>query len=565
MALLTPETGVLRRAARVATLAGLLWIPQAWLAASAIAALIRGGMPQTIHLLGFLGLAALRAALGFRADGQAQSAARAATGRLRHDILNHEISRARPAPAGQVASLVSDQAEMLQPYAARYLSARLRAMVLPLAILLVSLWVAWAAGLILLLTGPAIPVFMALIGQAAGRASRAQLQQMGTMGALLADRAAALADIRLLGAGERLIAGFTRSADELRRRTMRVLSIAFLSSAVLELFASLGIALLAVFCGFTLLGQIGMGSWPGGLSVQGALFLLLMAPEFYQPMRDFAAVWHDRAAADALAQTWAGRQRDQAAMIGAGAAATPLARDGISLRGVSRNGIVYPDIDLPEGVSVAVTGPSGAGKTTLLRLIAGLEAPDTGQIIIGGQALDGDSADAWRAGLGWMAQAPRFIDASVAENLRMGRTGDIDGALRQAVAQHIVAGLPAALDTRLGENGAGVSGGEARRLMLARAILARPRLILADEPTADLDDRTAAQVTRGLLAAHQDGAGLIVATHDPALAARMALRIDLGRIDLGRADLDSARGAGGPGQAGRNDIAQSDPKATSHD
>ena len=547
MALLAPETGALRRAARISALSGLLWIPQAWLAASAIAALIHGVMPQTLHLLGFLALAALRAGLSFRAEGQAQTAARVAVGRLRHDILRHETSRARPAPAGQVASLLSEQAEMLQPYAARYLSARLRAVVLPLAIWLVSLWVAWAAGLILLVTGPAIPVFMALIGQAAGRASRAQLQQMGTMGALLADRAAALADIRLLGAGGRLIAGFTRSADELRRRTMRVLSIAFLSSAVLELFASLGIALVAVFCGFTLLGQIGMGTWPGGLSAQGALFLLLMAPEFYQPMRDFAAVWHDRAAADALAQAWAERQQDQAAMIGAGAAATPLPQGGITLRGLSRNGIVYPDIDLPEGVTVALTGPSGAGKTTLLRLIAGLEAPDTGQIIIGGQVLDRDSADAWRAGLGWMAQAPHFVDASVAENLRMGRPGDIDGALQQAVAQHIVAGLPLGLDTRLGENGAGVSGGEARRLMLARAILGRPRLILADEPTADLDDRTADLVTQGLMAAHRGGAGLIVATHDPALAARMALRIDLG---------------GGPSIGPHDDA---DPKGARHD
>lgn len=528
MALLTPETGTLRRAARIAAMAGLLWIPQAWLAASAIAALIHGGMPAPVHLLGFLALAGLRAGLNWWADGQAQAAARRAVGRLREQILRHETSRARPAAAGQVASLVSDQAEMMHPYAARYLAARLRALVVPLAILLVSLWVAWAAGLILLVTGPAIPVFMALIGQAAGRASRAQLQQMGTMGALLADRAGALADIRLLGATGRLIEGFTRSADDLRRRTMRVLTIAFLSSAVLELFASLGIALVAVFCGFTLLGQIGIGSWPGGLSAQGALFLLLMAPEFYQPMRDFAAVWHDRAAADALAQAWAERQQDRAEMLGSGLPAAPLPRGGIGLRGVSRNGIRYPDIDLPEGVSVALTGASGAGKTTLLRLIAGLEGPDTGQILIGGKALDAADADAWRAGLGWMPQAPHFIDASVAENLRMGRQGDLDRALQQAVAQGIVAALPWGLQTRLGENGAGVSGGEARRLMLARAILGQPRLILADEPTADLDAQTAELVTQGLMAAHRGGAGLIVATHDPALAARMALRIDLG-------------------------------------
>lgn len=536
MALLSPEARPLRLAARLSAVAGLMWIPMAWLAASAIADLIQGAQPQIYDLFGFLALAALRAGLGYWSDGIAQGAARTATGRLRHQMIAHETSRARPAAAGQVASMVSDQVEMLQPYAARYPSARLRAMVLPFAILACSLWQAWAAGLILLVTGPAIPVFMALIGQAAGRASRLQLQQMGSMGALLADRAAALADIRLLGAGDHLLDGFTQAAEELRRRTMRVLSIAFLSSAVLELFAALGIALVAVFCGFTLLGQIGLGSWPRGLSVQGGLFLLLLAPEFYQPMRDFAAVWHDRAAADALASAWADRQSDEAAMIGAGTVAQPFAAAGISLRGVSRNGILYPDLDLPAGARIAVTGPSGSGKTTLLRLIAGLDAPETGQICVAGRALDAASADPWRAGLGWMPQAPHFLDASVRDNLRMGRTGDLDAALAGAVATGIIAGLPQGLDARLGENGAGISGGEARRLMLARAILSQPHLILADEPTADLDAETAALVAQGLLAAHRAGAGLIVATHDPELAAQMDLRIDLGREGQGAGD-----------------------------
>lgn len=525
LALLAPEMARLRRASALAVASGLLWIPQAWFAAKAIAALIGFAAPDMQDLLGFLILGALRAALSFVSDGIAQRAALDATSGLRARVLAQESRRAVPAPAGEVASILSEQAETLRPYAARYLPVRARVAMVPLAILLAALWQSWAAALILLICGPTIPLFMALIGQAAGRASRAQLDQMGTMGALLADRAAALPDIRLLGARARLVDSFTASAEELRRRTMRVLSIAFLSSTVLELFAALGVAMMAVFCGFSLLGQIGFGTWGVQMMPVSGVFLLLLAPEFFQPMRDFAGVWHDRAGAEALAGALA--NRDGPEMAGQGAPATPLPMGAIRLVGVIKNEIRYPEVVIAPGASVAVTGPSGAGKTTLLRMLAGLEQPDQGRIEIGGAVLAPTNADHWRANLGWMPQAPHFLNAPVAQNLRMGREVALDGPLRSAEAAHVVAGLPKGLETRLGETGAGVSGGEARRLTLARALAGEPRLILADEPTADLDDRTARQIAAALQAAHRAGAGLIVATHDPQLAAGMAQRIDL--------------------------------------
>jgi ATP-binding cassette, subfamily C, bacterial CydD len=190
--------------------------------------------------------------------------------------------------------------------------------------------------------------------------------------------------------------------------------------------------------------------------------------------------------------------------------------------------IRYPDMSIRAGESVALMGPSGAGKTTLLRLLAGLAQPDEGKITVYGHDLNTDTADAWRARLGWMPQSPHFLNASLADNISFQETGDIDEALRAAAVEPAVAALPGGKLALLGETGGGLSGGEARRITLARAIFARPDILLADEPTADLDAETAAMVMAGLTALAARGCSLIVATHDPALAARMDRTIQIG-------------------------------------
>jgi ATP-binding cassette subfamily C protein CydD len=398
-------------------------------------------------------------------------------------------------------------------------------------ILALALWNSWAVAVVLLISGPLIPVFMALVGLAAKEASRRQMSEIGSLNDLLVERLSALVDIRLLGAHDNVLQGFSDQAEGLRRRTMETLRIAFLSSTVLELFAAIGVAMVAVYVGFSLLGMLNFGVWGGTLSPEAGIFLLLLAPEFFQPLRDLSAAWHDKAAAEAVAGEVAQWERAKThRLLGQGAPVPALqGRARISLRGCTLpNGTQLPDISIEQGESVALVGPSGVGKTSVLRLIAGLLVPTSGKVMVAGHVLDTTNADAWRARLGWMPQTPHFFNASTKKNLMLGQNVAPDAALKQAAVSDVVAAMPQGLNTRLGENGGGLSGGEARRLTLARAINGAPDVILADEPTADLDAATAKAVSDGLLAQVARGATVIVATHDPALAARMGRIIRFG-------------------------------------
>ncbi len=524
-----------RRASVLAALANLIWPLQAALVAYALGGLLTGGdISPVVVALGFIALGGLRAIVGFVSEALAETAAIKVVQDARSMIVAREAQRAEDTTfggAGSISALAGEKLELLIPYLTRYGPARARVMVVPIAILLLALWNSWAVALIFVMSGPLIPVFMALVGMAAKDASRRQMDEIATLNDLLIERLSALVDVRLLGAGDAVLAGFATKAANLRTRTMAVLRVAFLSSTVLELFAAIGVAMVAVFVGFSLLGELEFGTWTGPLTPQAGIFLLLLAPEFYQPLRDLSAAWHDKAAAEAvLDDLSAWEAADTSVLLGQGGAATRLhGPASVNLSGcVLPNGTVLPDIAIAPGESVALVGPSGTGKTSALRMIAGLLKPTSGTVTVAGQPLDASIADAWRARLGWMPQAPHFLNASLRHNLTFGRQGDPAQALQQAAVANVVAGLPQGLNTRLGETGGGLSGGEARRLTLARAIYAGPDVIIADEPTADLDAITATTVTDGLLAQNAQGATLIVATHDTALAARMDRVIRIG-------------------------------------
>ncbi|HPD93481.1 MAG: ATP-binding cassette domain-containing protein [Rhodobacter sp.] len=531
-ALLAPVRTAVLQGSILSLASALVWPIQAALVAAALAALLAEGEPSPglapwPAALGLLALFVLRALLSHMAEARLFDAADRVVADRRAAIVTREARTLRGdgAGPGAIATLAGEKLETLGPYVQRYYPAMARSAVVPVVILALAFWHAWAVGTVLLLAGPLIPLFMALIGWAAHEASARHLAGLASMTDLLVDRLAALVDIRLLDAGARVTADYAASAEDLRARTMRVLRIAFLSSTVLELFAALGVAMVAVWVGFSLLGLI---AWGGSIDARTGIFLLLLAPDYFQPLRDLSAAWHDRAAARALADELADWQaRTPALILGTGALAAPLpGAPEIRLSGVTLGAVTIPDAVIAPGARVGVTGPSGAGKSTLLRALAGLERPDLGTIAVCGRPLDDASADAWRARLGWMPQAPLFPQAPL-RTIIAGRGALDPDLLAMAALGPVLARLPQGLDTVPGETGAGLSGGEARRVMLARMLHARPAVVLADEPTADLDPETARQVSAALMRLAAGGTTLIVASHDPDLIARMDQRIAL--------------------------------------
>ena len=549
-AITVPVLSQLRSAGLLSVLAALLWYGQAALVADVFAALAAerpGLVPSWIAISAFLLLGAVRALTGWRAGQLGFEAAQGAMAAEREKLIARESLRSPLSGAGasaEVASLAAEKIAALGPYITRYRPAMLRTRILPVVIVAIAFSISWVAGMILLVTGPLIPVFMILVGLAAREASERQMQEVGTLNTLLTERLRAMTDIRLLDASQRTVEGLTQGAEALRAKTMAVLRIAFLSSTVLELFSAIGVALMAVYVGFALLGEISFGAYGTPLTLFEGIFLLLLAPEFYQPIRDLAAAWHDKAAAQAVAGELAAAEAAPATTIaGTGGTSAQLAQPGrlitrgLRYRTPAGGELHFPDLGIAiggkgPGEKIAIVGDSGAGKSTLLALLAGLARPSAGAVEIAGRPLDDDTADAWRAGIAWIGQTPHFLNASLRVNLLQGvqeeDAADLDHALELAAAGGIVSRLPRGLLTRIGEAGHGVSGGEARRLKIAAAIAAEPKLVLADEPTADLDEETAELVTAGLIGMAERGATVIVATHDMALAEKMDRRIAIG-------------------------------------
>lgn len=543
------------RAGRIAALADLLWIAQAYLLALAIAGLAAGDMQamagapaESLFALPAVAasvialIAVLRLMLTLLASRLATAAAERVKTDLR-DRLLRGLAGAAPSAAlpgaGAVAAAIADQVEAIGPYVRRFLPLRPRLMLVPLGILLAAFIANWMVAVILLVAGPLIPVFMALIGMRAKAAADGQHGELARMSAFLLDRLRGLDTLRLIGALERTDKAVAEAGDRFRVATMKVLKIAFLSSTVLELFSALGIAFVAVYVGFSLLGQVSGGTWGTPMDLFTGLFVLLLAPEFFSPLRAFAAAYHDKANAEAAAKVLlelplASSATPVAAVTAA--ASLPKTSPALTFRDLTlcpgrRAVISRLNLELPAGHRLLVAGPSGAGKSTLIDALTGLRPVDGGAILIDGLDLAALDLSLWRSRLAFLSQEPRLFFGSVRSNLaraeRDASEAEMWAALELAGARALVEQMPMGLATRLGEDGFGLSVGEARRIALARAALRRePLMLIADEPTAGLDDETAAVVIAGLerLSA---GRTSIIASHDPNVLALRGLRLDI--------------------------------------
>ncbi|KGG92102.1 MULTISPECIES: thiol reductant ABC exporter subunit CydD [Comamonas] len=529
--------------------AGLIWLPQAALLAWAVQLMANGQGRAAVWPMaaGVLLLGLLRAWAEGHGGMLANRAARAQLSSLRARVAQSlaqtsPLDKSRPA-SGQAASAMAEQAEAIVPWLARYQSAMWRVRLLPLVILAAVALQSWVAALILMVAAPLIPLFMAIVGRRAKAASEEQMLQLGHMNAFLLDRLRGLSTLRALHAVELTGQRLRDHAEDLRTRTMRVLRIAFLSSAVLELFSALGVAMVAVYIGFHLLGTLNFGAWGDKLGLGQAMFVLLLAPAFFEPLRDLSAVWHDRAAGEAALQTLQSMQAQSMQIVGAqhAAEASPVDEQSwpgqpvsVSVSGLkvqapgSDSSLAPLSLHIQAGEHVALWSPSGSGKSVLLAQIAGLLPVQQGRIEIDRQTLEAGSATQLRRRMAWLGQLPHVFAGSAARNIALGRSSVGPEQIAEATQ---LAALDEALEHRpgasLGEGGAGLSGGEVVRLALARmAAQTQAGLLLVDEPTAHLDPETAAQITQSLRHMAR-GRTMLVATHDAQLAAAMDRVIEL--------------------------------------
>ncbi|MDR6432254.1 thiol reductant ABC exporter subunit CydD [Brucella pseudogrignonensis] len=536
-----PVPSLLKKGARLQAVAALIWLPQAAILAYGVGLLASTGFDATIYYLAaalfFLGC--IRSLLDARGASMAFDAARSELTKLREKAVT-ALSQRSPldtsrSSSGEAASILAEQAEMVVPYLSRFVPVRIRVMLVPLAILVAVLWFSWIAALTLLIAAPLIPIFMALIGWRAKAASEKQLVALGDMNGFLLDRLRGLATIRSFHAVDMTANRLRDNAETLRKKTMIVLRIAFLSSAVLELFAAIGVAMVAVYIGFHLLGTLDFGAWGHKLTLAEGLFILLLAPAFFEPLRDLSSVWHDRASGEAAIDALENLAAHEMPVLGAVQPANKVATEpSLIMRDIGFHYGNGPDIfkgfnlDVEPGEHVAILAPSGYGKSTLLALIAGLAAPQTGEIRIGGIVLDDETATTLRSRMRWVGQKPHIFAGSARFNITLGR--DADAKKTQAIVEQMALGHVAGVTGAgvIGENGAGLSGGEALRLALARvAVDQNADIILADEPTAHLDHETADRIADSLINLAK-GRTLIISTHDEKLASRMdrIIRLD---------------------------------------
>ncbi|TAL88516.1 MAG: ABC transporter ATP-binding protein/permease [Candidimonas sp.] len=613
--------------------AGLLLLVQTWAIAQVLGQAIAGHelRAAAIPLIVMIGLLiALRAVLVWSGERAASRSAERIKANLRLAFFERMLALGpqwtRQRISGELASTIIEQIEVLDGFFIRYLPSAIAASFLPLAFGLVLLPVDWIAALILLLSAPLIPVFMALVGWGAEAASRKHQLALVRLSGFFSDRLRGAFTLKLFGRAQAEADTVRAASDALAQKNMVVLRLAFLSSAVLEFFAALGVAGVALYVGLSYLGYLHLRA--SALTLPWGLFCLLLAPEVYNPLRQFAANYHDRAAAraavghiaaafDALpavdwtapgglsfpligqGEKWHPRgvplqerhpqerhpqerhpqerhpqerhpqerhpqerhpqERHPHALLlqtrsGSACSGTPrgchdprpnedmansaaLTVRQLTLYAPDRSAAVLDEASFTVGrdEKLALMGESGAGKTSLLEVLLGLRAVQSGEICLFGQVLAQWTQGDLRRMAVLIGQQPFFLPGSIADNLRLAQPQASEESLRQALeaacAEEFVAALPQGLHTVLGAEGYGLSGGQLHRLALARVFLTSANLILLDEPTAHLDSQSRDKVMNSLLT-FAAARTLIVATHDPAVAARLqrTLQIRDGKV-----------------------------------
>lgn len=503
-----------------------LVVAQAALMATALARVIerRGADGLTPPLVALAAVVAARATTAWARDVVGHRASAMVKSQLRRQIVARAVDlTADPTQTtrrAEVASLAGSGLDALDGYFANYLPQLVLAVVVPLVVLLQLVRTDLTATVTVVLTLPLIPVFMVLVGFATESANAKRWSALERLSHHFLDVVEGMPTLRSFGRGRAQGDLVRASTDRYRSTTMATLRVAFLSSLILEVLATLSVALVAV--------GVGLRMVDGDLDLRTGLLVILLAPEAYLPLRQVGAHYHASAAGLAAAEQ-AFALLDAPVITSAGSSQVPAAPWMVHLDGIS---VLHPgrhraapdraSLTVRSGEVVCITGASGSGKTSLLAVLLGLRQPATGRVMISSVGPDPTSvslADVdrseWHRRIAWVDQVPYVASGSLADNVRISRPGARDAEVLDALA---AVGLSLPLDREVGD-GADLSAGERRRMGLARALLRQADLLVLDEPTAGLDEIAEAEVLGAVRRAAEAGSAVVMVSHRAAAIA----------------------------------------------
>jgi thiol reductant ABC exporter CydD subunit len=515
---------------------GVLLIAQAWLLAAIVAGAFIGGDDLArlrVPMERLLAVIVARALVSWAAEVSADRCSAQVKSMMRAALVAHVAAlgpdRSAVARSGDLAALATRGVDAVDGYFARYLPQLLLAVIVPVTVFVAVLDVDWVSAVIMAVTVPLIPVFMALVGLATRAHTDRQFRTLQVLSGHFLDVVRGLTTLKVFGRSRAQADVIGQVTDQYRRRLMATLRVTFLSSLVLELLASVSVALIAVAIGLRLLN--------GHIDLRAALFVLVLAPEAYLPLRQMAAEYHASAEGQSAGDRVFAVLEQPLPPRGTRTDVPDPAVTGLTIDSLR---FTYPGRDRPalDGISLtvepgqvlALRGPSGCGKSTLLAILLGFRRADAGRVTVGAVDLTTLDPDAWRRRIAWVSQHPHLFAATVADNIRLGCPGanpaEVQRAVTAAGLADLVARLPGGLETRLGDDGAGLSAGERQRVALARAFLRDAPLLLLDEPTANLDGQTEADVLEAVCRLASGRTVLLVA-HRPALLSLADRVVDL--------------------------------------
>lgn len=494
---------------------GVLIVAQAWMLAKILNHMIMENIPREALLLPFTLLVLvfvlrswvvwLRERVGFHAGVHIRY-------EIRRQVLDR-LQQAGPAwiqgkPAGSWATLILEQIDDMHDFYARYLPQMALAASVPLLIVVTLFPINWAAALILLVTAPLIPIFMAMVGMGAADANRRNFKALARLSGHFLDRLRGMETLRIFDRGAAETENIRLASQDFRSRTMEVLRMAFLSSGVLEFFTSLSIAVVAVYFGFSYLGELNFGHYGAGVTLFAGFLALILAPEFFQPLRDLGTFYHAKAQAIGAADSLKTFMEAPLAHPERGDItlkpdeAVSITAEDLVLKSPEGSVLAGPlNFTLPAGQRVVLVGKSGSGKSSLINALSGF-LPYDGSLRVNSVELRDLNPESWRQLISWVGQNPQLPATTLRENILLARpdasAAELQAVLDKAWVSEFLPLLPQGLETAPGDQGTRLSVGQAQRVAVARALLNPCQLLMLDEPAASLDAHSEQRVMQAL-------------------------------------------------------------------